>query len=308
MTAKIWGVVTVATVLIWLLAGRRVRAALWVGARAATSSVLVLLPFLLVAPDAMWRMLVLDQLGRPRSGQTVVARLYDVVGLVELRTDQWTIALVAALTVLVAALAVALRDDLGRLAFIGVALGLLVLLGGPSWFRGYPVLIAVFLALGLGVACGVLRELLPRAGWIALASGLVLGTIAVGVPQLHDDISQPFDGRELARIAGERPGCVTVDDPSALIASGLLSRNLADGCPVVVDLSGYQYHVAGGGPVGTGNEAWQRFALEYLGSGRSTLLLRSTIRGWLSADSLATIKTWPVIGRVSDANVRQPVR
>ena len=308
VTVKIWGVVTVLTVLVWLLVGRRVRAALWVGAGAAASSVLVLLPFFLVAPDAMWRMLVLDQVGRPRSGQTLVARMYDVVGLVELRTDQWTIALVAALAVLVAALVVALMDDLGRLACIGVAVGLLVLLNGPSWFRGYPVLIAPFLALGVGVASGVLREHLPRAGWIAVASGFLLATTAAGALQLRDDISQPFDGRELARIASERPGCVTVDDPSALIASGLLSRNLANGCPVVVDLSGYQYHVAEGGPVGTGNAAWQRFTLDYLGSGKSTLLLRSTIRGWLSADSLATIKSWPVIGRVSGANVREPVR
>lgn len=306
VSAKIWGVVTVVAVLAWLLLERRFRAALMAAAGATAAIGAVYLPFFAAAPGQMWQMVVLDQLGRPASGRGVLERAYDLTGLVELRAEHWSAALLLALVLLAGCAVAAAFTDLGRLALIGVASGVVLLLSTPSWFRGYPGLVAGFVALMVGAAAAVVgRQSRGWLRWPALAV-LAAGLVAAGSLQRIDDISEQFNGDALAQLAVNRGGCVTTDDPSALIASNLLTRNLDRRCPLVVDLSGYQYHLRGSGPVGVKNAAWQEFALDYFRDGDTMLLLRSTVRGWLSETSLAEIKTWPVIGRVSGANVREP--
>lgn len=306
-TVKIWGVVLVLTVVVWLLATRRWAAAGWAVGGAGLAGVVVGMPFFAAAPAQFWQMVVLDQLGRPRSGRTLVGRTYTTTGLVEIASDEWSAALVVALLVIVACLVLAAFSPLGRLGLTGVLAGGAVLLVSPSWFRAYPALIAGFLAIAMGAAAAeMLRRARPDwARWV-LVGGLLAAILAAGSYLRVDRIGAAFNGRALAQLAASRPGCVSADDPSALISSNLLSRNIERGCAFVVDLSGYQYHLRGSGPVGTENLAWQQFALAYLGDADTMLLMRSTIRGWLSEESLETIKTWPVVGKVSGTNVRDP--
>src|SRR6478752_4443898 len=69
-TFKIWGVVPVATVLVWLLVRRRWRTATQVATGAVAAVTVICLPFFVAAPAQMWRMVVIDQLGRGRSSSS----------------------------------------------------------------------------------------------------------------------------------------------------------------------------------------------------------------------------------------------
>ena len=62
---KIWGIVVIIAVVAYVWATKRGRAALLVALGAAVGGSAVCLPFFVSAPSNMWRMVVLDQIGRP---------------------------------------------------------------------------------------------------------------------------------------------------------------------------------------------------------------------------------------------------
>jgi alpha-1,2-mannosyltransferase len=80
-TLKIWGVLAVLVVAGGLAWRRGLRPGLTVLLSAVASSTVVCLPFFLTAPRAMWQMVVVDQLSRPRGNLVPVQRLDDVLGL-----------------------------------------------------------------------------------------------------------------------------------------------------------------------------------------------------------------------------------
>ena len=56
--------------------------------------------------------------------------------------------------------------------------------------------------------------------------------------------------------AGElASGCLTSDDPNNLLAVGIVGRNFARGCPLVVDLGGYSHDLSRGPPSRRGRNA-----------------------------------------------------
>ena len=66
---------------------------------AAIGAAIVCLPFFAAAPGSMWRMVVIDQLGRPRSRSGLGRRLTDMVGLTTIHAGLVAVALALAVAV-----------------------------------------------------------------------------------------------------------------------------------------------------------------------------------------------------------------
>lgn len=304
---KIWYVVPVAVIAV-LVPRHRIRFLL--GALAAFAVVWV--PSLLAAPAAMVREVLLDQLGRPRVSSTGrrLAGILDAhpVGVADLHVV--TVALVL-LTGAAAVLTLATRG--ARVFAALLAADLAVLLASPSWFEHYGALTAPPLALCAGIAVQRVLLALPvgrrlRAVVAAAVCALVL------LAGIHVD-----DGRRsgralptaLTRAVARTPGCITADDPTALVVSDVLTRDLQDPrCVVWPDVTGWTYDAAsertpdGGAVRRPANAAWQRVLLGYLRSGDATLVLRRTTG--LSAASRALLDDGPPLVRVGH-DVLRPV-
>lgn len=313
VTVKAWGVVPVLVVVAWLVLGGRGRAALTYLAGAVGAGVAICLPFFLPAPGAMWRMVVVDQLGRDRAARAFTRKLAELVG-----TSPWTgpgagWLLVGALVLLVGATAWSLAHRRTRLPGVLVVVLAAVLLSGPTWFLHYPAFVSGPVMVVLGAAAGALagavaRGAGPLAGRVVVAAAVALA-VASAQPLLGIRLGDPFPGASLSRALAGTPGCVAADDPSVLLETGLLARNLRRGCPLVVDPGGYSYdlHGPGGAPVGRArDEVWQAWYLGHLRSADAVVTVRYTTRFGLSPATAATIRSWPVLAEVGRITVRRP--
>ncbi|MEV8177404.1 phospholipid carrier-dependent glycosyltransferase [Cellulosimicrobium funkei] len=297
-TVKIWGVVPLLVVLLWLLvvAGWRTAARAAVGAVVAL--VAVLGPFLLAAGSDMVRMVVLDQLTRPPATTDLEQRLVWLTGTGGLRDlvpeqEQLAVAWTVLGLATVAAVA-AWVGRRGRLWVVLLAVQVGVLLLSPSAYPQYAAFSAPALVLVLAAAC----SLLPRPGRVAAGALLSIGATAllVAAVQTAPRIA-PFPTAEVAAALPD-DGCVRADSPGVLAVLDVLSRDLERGCELPVDLSGYSYdhgaRDAAGEPVPRRrNLAWQEEALRYLTSGSSAVLVRSTGNGfsdetWRALDATTT--------------------
>lgn len=310
-STKIWGVLVVLVLVAWTLRRLGVRPAARLLAGAVGATVVVCLPFFLVAPAAMWRMVVVDQIGRRRVSETLGGRVVDIAGLSELRGSVSTDALaVVAVVVLALIVSLAVWDPLGRFAALLLAVTAGLLLWTPPWSLAYTALSAPAVALLVGAA--VHRLLLvvgPRFRTVALlAAGAVLvAHAAVSLPGLPS--GSHFPGTKLEAVFRANPGCVTTDDPIVLIETGALQRNYALGCPVVVDLSGYSWDLqpsATQQPSRQRNAQWQAVALQHLGSGDVSVVVRFRRLAGLSDDTKAEIAGWPFLGSANGLEVRRP--
>jgi len=303
---KIWAVVPLLTVLAWVLLRRKWRDAAALTGGAAAAGVAMLLPFV-TALAPMWQMVVSAQLGRQRgAADTWLMRVEGLSGLNIVWSGHIHVAAAAVAVAIVAISLLAARRSEGRLALLLVATGGVLLMVGPTWFRHYPALIAAPLAVALGAgAAQVIGWLRPR--WLkAVALLLATGTLAtVGVMLSTERVGTRFGGKQLAHIVEGLPGCLTTDDPNALIASDLLDANLKQGCQFVIDLSGYRY-VVGDRQTFTKNAEWQQFVRDYLGSGSAVILLRGTTKARMDAETKALFNRWPVVDEVSGHAVRVP--
>ena len=310
---KIWGVAPLVAVVVWCAVehGRRRAVALALGAGAST--VAICLPFFLLAPRAMWDMVVSAQLGRPQVGVAWSTRAVDTAGLSQVAVD--VLPLLVAVAVLVLASAVlAVRTPLGRLATVLLVGGLALLAGSPAWTVDYASVVAAPLALLGGKAVGVLGGVLVRFALLRVVVA-VLALAAVGayaaLSAPRTVFGSPFAGRSLASVVAPLGGCVASDDPSALVAADVLDRNIARGCPFVVDLGGYSYHLEPGASAQTSrarNAQWQRHVLDYLRASDAAVVVRFDGTVGLSRETEATIEAWPELGRAGRYVVRQPVR
>ena len=141
--------------------------------------------------------------------------------------------------------------------------------------------------------------------WLQLRTGDSLVAGYAG-PTFSARYGQPFPGGQLAAAVQSAPGCMTTDDPTTLIESNVLGRNLARGCPLVVDLGGRSYDDPAAVPVARAhNKAWQRYALAYLKTGSVVVIARFTAGQGFSASTAAAVKHWHVLQRVGRYAVRQ---
>lgn len=301
---KIWGVVPLAAVLLWLALRRQWRSMLVAIGGAAAAGIVTVLPFLGVLPQ-MWDMVVTTQFGRVRGASDhPIIRIQELAGL-NRPWDGHPDWFVVATAVIIAAIALlAVRRQTGRLALLVTAVCVVMLLTTPTWFRHYPELVAAPLALSVGEGIAVLLAALPRR-WLRAAVSVVLaaGVIAAGCTLLGEKVGTSFNGAKLASLAVQHPGCVTTDDPNSLIAANLISSNLARGCPFVIDLSGYRYYL-GDRSTFTRNQAWQEFVANYLSDGSLNVMLRGTSAKRIEPGFHAEMQSWPIVAKISGRVVR----
>jgi alpha-1,2-mannosyltransferase len=305
---KIWGMVVLVAVLgwTWITYGARRGLLLLVGAGVGTT--VVCLPFFAAAPGSMWRMVVVDQLGRPRSTLGLAQRLTDMVGMTTLHAG--FVAVAVAVVVAVVGCVLAVRSRQGRLAVVVLVASSALLVCTPPWFVHYAGLIAAPAAIMVGAAVptliGVARSIGARGLVVSL---LVAGLAVVAVPVLSARFGRPFPAAPIAERAASLGGCVTTDDPTTLIETDLLQRNLQRGCKLVVDLGAYSNDIHLTRVVQrSGNGPWQRFAIDYLRSGSAAIVVRFSSGSGFSAHSAAVVREWPVLVRAGRFVLRNPIR
>jgi alpha-1,2-mannosyltransferase len=301
---KMWLAVPLATVVLWIVLRRRWRDLGWFAVGGTLGGVLPLLPFIPAFPQ-LWNMVVTTQFGRQRgASDTLAMRLEGLSGLNHVWSGHLTLAALAAVVGLCGVAVLALTSSNGRMALLLTTTTALLLLTTPAWFRHYPALIAVPLMVCLGEgAAPVLKWL--RLRWLqATASVLAAGILVfAGATLLGESVGTKFNGPQLARVTADYPGCVTTDDPNALIAADLIKSNLAQGCHFVIDLSGYRYYL-GDRSTFVKNQAWQEFASSYLSDGSLNILLRGTTKHRLNPAFYEELRSWPVAAIVSGRKVR----
>ena len=254
-------------------------------------------------------MVVIDQLGRPRSRLGLGHRLTDMVGLTTLHAG--SVAVAAAVAVAVAGCVLAVRSNQGRLAVVVLLASSALLLSTPPWFVHYAGLIAAPAAIMVGAATGNLIGAARSTGVRGLITALLMAGLAVvAVPILSASFGRPFPAAApIAKSATPLGGCVTTDDPTSLIQTDLLQRNFQHGCRLVVDLGGYSYDIHPGtaGPR-SHNGPCQRFAIDYFRSGSAVIVMRFNRGFGFSAHSASVVQGWPVLLRTRHIVVRRPVR
>ncbi|MCW5953164.1 MAG: hypothetical protein KIT69_12990, partial [Propionibacteriaceae bacterium] len=306
VTIKLWGIVGVLVLVVWLWGHHGPRRAALAAAGAALAAGQLMLPFATVLPQfVQWS--VIDQLGRTRSREAVVNRLVDIVGLGPVPQPAVLPLLVVALALAVIALRIAFSAPEGRLHGGLVLGGVAVLLAAPTWYPHYPALVAGPLCLVFGNAVAAFLSRLPRPGVRLVLTSLAAGLAAAQLLLFSQSVGHRFPGRELAAALQPRPGCATTDRPAALVLSDMLRRNLARDCPVVVDPLGYKFAAqrAGGDPE-EGARRFSRFLTDYLGSGSSAVLV--TVRpDDLGPENAERIASWPVVGSAGRYLVRAPI-
>jgi alpha-1,2-mannosyltransferase len=289
---KLWFVVPVGIVLAFEIATHRS----WARSRAfilgaIASSAAIAGPFFVAAPRSMWRMLVLDQLGRPDTHRLIWRLGYmssaSVFHQGSSTITRWCV--VAAVTLVIASMCVAAwRAPCGQLFVVLLVAQIAVLVLAPAYFPFYNDFFAAPLAIVVAATCHVIVARVPstvqrRAGpavVTALAAVVVAG--AASAIYLPEQAVLPFPQQLTRAVSASR--CVMSDSPIVLIELNVLTRDLRNGCPNWVDVSGRTYgHDAtyrhGQLVSRAKNRKWQRNLTRYLYSGDTLILYRPHATG-----------------------------
>ncbi|MET0694446.1 MAG: hypothetical protein ABWY56_10975 [Propionibacteriaceae bacterium] len=306
-TVKIWGVVPLVAIGVFAAVTLGARRALAMALGAGIAIVTVCLPFFLAAPSEMWRMVVLDQLARDQSAELML-RAAQIVTMGRVTGGGVAYVLpIVALAGLIGCLVLAWRASQFRVVVPLLASKVALLLAAPIFYPHYLGTVAVPSALLVGVVVGLLTarpERMISRLMVAILGCMALALDAIALSRIQSGDSVPAELSEAVRPA---PGCLTSDDPSNLLALGVVGRNLERGCELVVDLGGYSHDLSQDKIVPRSrNAAWQQFAVHYLESGHYALATRfGTGRGF-SAATVATIDSWPLRLGVQGYELRQP--
>jgi hypothetical protein len=293
MATKIWFVVPAGIILAYEIARnrswRRSRALILGG---AVSAVAITAPFFATAPRSMWRMIIVEQLGRVdthrliwRLGYMSTASVFHEGVAVIVR---WCVVAAVALAV-VSMCAAAWRAPTGRLPVVLLVTQLGVLIAAPTYFPFYNDFFAAPLAIVVAAAVHVVVARVPgsvqrRAKPVvvtALIAAVVAGAAATAI-YLPEQTVLPFPRRLTHAVTASH--CVMTDSPIVLIELDVLTRDLRNGCPNWVDVSGRARgrdarYGHGQNIDRTRNPKWQRDLTRYLYSGDTLILYRTNATG-----------------------------
>jgi alpha-1,2-mannosyltransferase len=310
-TIKIWGALTLLIVLGWLLLERRFRSALHVVIASAVSVTVICLPFFVAAPTAMWNQIVRDQFFRSRrTGITILDRLEQSAGLGIIDRSLPAVVVVAAVAALLCAAALAWSYREARLAVLLLIVNGTFLLITPVWFLHFAAYTAAPLALTVGAAISRLTAMV-RAGpaRMAIISAFAVALLVYTSGWATVSFNRRFPD-QFKTFTASTPGCVTSDDQTTLVVTDSLSRNLRRGCRFIADLGGHStdFSAASGRSVTRNrSQAFQRFALNHLGSGSVTILIRYRNGRGFNARTTAVLDQWPLLARSGGYQLRQPL-
>ena len=314
---KIWGVVFVAIIVVGLAIRGTLRAAASLLAGVAATGLAVCLPFFLIAPQTMWRMVVVDQLGRPRSGRPLVERVNDILGLEVhgdvLHTSPATVLLTAGL---VAAGILCLKQPGSRFIATLLAATVALAMSTPRWFDFYaavtivPTVLVAWSGLAIGLERLRQRQSLIRA---LLSVAVLLAFVVPSLPLLTERSllgGTRFPSGWATRTVTSRPGCILSDSPNALIQMNVVRRNLDRGCRPDADIHGISHDMVG--PERNidrrSSPAYQAYILDYLRSGDTVLIAqRIGASAYMSATTKKIVSSWdrldqrgPFVFRIPD--------
>jgi hypothetical protein len=307
-SVKIWYAVPLAVVLCFMGARRRPREMGRTVLGAVGAVVLICGPFFALAPSSMWRMVVVEQLGRNKSN---VSRALGLLHRVPVGLSWWTPYLFAAVFVLAVVVLViaARRAPAVRLPAALLLAGVGVLVAAPSWFLFYTDYLTPAAALCVATAAtalGARRETGLVARPFAIAGVLVVVLALVGSAKSlwykrPKNRSLQFSGQLASAVT--RVPCVMSDSPTVLIGLNALDRDLANGCPNWVDVTGRTYapDMRVRGPDGRllsrpANPRWQGALRDYLLSGDAVIVTRANEEG-LSPTTWDAIRAGRVLAR-----------
>ncbi len=308
-TVKVWGVVPLAVICVFVAVVLGARRGLVVALGAATVITAVCLPFFLAAPSAMWRMVVLDQLGRDQN-TALLERAAEIATMGRVTSGGFgPVAVLLGLVGFLACSLLAWRCRPYRILVPVLASLVALLLLAPIFYPHYLGVLAVPGALLVGVATGVLTDLPRRRGWrlaVAIVGCLALALDVLALSRIRSGDSIPL---ELAGPVQSATGCLTSDDPNNLLALGVVGRNVDRGCELVVDLGGHSHDLSRGQRIPRSrNPAWQQLVVDYLGSGEYALATRFAEGRGLSTATATEIDSWPVRLHVEEYELREPPR
>jgi alpha-1,2-mannosyltransferase len=291
-SVKIWYAVPLAVVLCFLVARRRLGDAGRAVLGAAAAGVLICGPFLALAPSSMWRMVISDQFGRDQANP-----LRALVMLQRLPAGvSWPAAYLLGSVLLLAVgvlLVLAWRTPPMRLPAALLLANGAVLVAAPSWFFSYANFLTPAAALCVAAGAAAVNvdhrktgRFLPLACAVAGAGVVALALVIPANRLWYGRTAHPsLPSRELASaIIDVR--CVMSDSPMALIALNALDRNLANGCPNWIDVTGRTYasdmtvrDLDGVRVPRMANLRWQRALRDYLLSGDAVIIIRAKDAG-----------------------------
>lgn len=252
---KVWAVIPVLVVALWLLWSRRPKAcAGFVGAAALGFGVLAA-PFAALAPAGFVDDVVLGQLGRQDLGRIPVwSRLANMAGL---DGQAWAGPAVIAVVVVILAALVLLAanadrsvglgrsDGLGVMGAGTVVLAVALFLYPADYYYHYAAFLAPFLALSVGIGAHPIARFRPGAIGVATVCAGV--AVALPVSQVIGIANLPPAWSPAAEVAQLIPpgACVVTDQASLdLAANRFLARSPA--CSPMVDAIGTDYALSGG--------------------------------------------------------------
>ena len=279
VSTKIWWIVPAVIVIAWQCAVRR-RQASSLAAGFGAAVIAVNGVFFIGAPAMMWRMVIAEQVGRPRSATSSVQRIEQVASLQTVlhgaAPSVVRLVLLVLAALVVAAGASAWRVTRCRILVAVLVAQLVVLLAAPSFFTFYAGYVAASasLVLAAGTHRGFgNRTVVPiRAIALVLIAAAAAATINQAV--VVRNAVQPFPAAQLAESV-ESSRCVMADSPMALIELNALSRGLAHGCPNWIDVTGRTYGVDRAPVSRARNERWQHDLRRYLLRGDAVILIRA---------------------------------
>jgi alpha-1,2-mannosyltransferase len=224
---------------VWVLLRLGRRAFLVTTAAAVAAAVVVCAPFVALAPSRAWRMVVLDQFGRPRSGEPVAVRAGFLDGLIYHDTTLHGLVPLGAVVLLVALTLAAVRAPAQRVgAWLWWAL-LVVMVAevavAPSYYYHYGALAAGPAAVLAGLAVARVSQLRGRRlRPLALAVVALVGVGYAGLSAVSGR-AQPVPAGLAAFLAAHPCASATSE---VLLAGADDLRSVRDRCATPVDSFG----------------------------------------------------------------------
>lgn len=300
---KIWYVAIFGGIVLVLLIGREIRAAVRTVSAGVGAAGALTVPLLLLAPHQMWTMVVQDQFGRSDSSKPPLDRISSIVGTKTVLDGgaPWLLnaATVCLVLLLLLAVAVCAVERQARMIVATFVVSSVVLLASPAYFRHYGVLVAAPSALVLAVGFGRLVDRLRRP-WVRRAVPILAGAavIASGIAVAVSPAGRTFPSGPLS--AAAPTGCIGSDDPAAVIQMNRLTSDFRDGCDVPVDVTGASY----GAKVQRGeNTAFRTWLVDHLVSSDGFVVLRLR-NDMLSEQEKSRLRTFPVLASANGVNLR----
>jgi alpha-1,2-mannosyltransferase len=310
-SVKIWGALAVLVVAVVVAVSLGRRRGLHVLFGSVVGGTLVCGGFFAMAPATMWRMVVLDQLGRPQDPHTIGTRVVTILGQGQHTLHGVSAIVAVAGLVLVATVICSAWVPQARLALAVLVSSVAMLLLTPSWFPHYASLVAGPAAVCVGAGAGALvaRTGATRPAYRYANMTVVLAVVlAYGSAGLPARVGSGFPGQALRAAVATVPGCVTADDPTTLIEMNVVGRNLDRGCSLVVDLGGWTYDHPPRPPVArAAYAAFQNYSLGHLRSGGAAINTRFHRGSGFSAHLVLALESWPVIARAGKFVLRRPL-